>query len=48
MQYLSTKVMGQTTKALWFDSSRDIRFFSLQNIQTGSGTSDQAPIQWVP
>jgi len=40
--------LGQTTKALQSDSNRDIRFFSLQNIQTGSGASNQAPIQWVP
>jgi len=32
------------TTALWFDSSADIQFFSLQNIQIGSGASDQAPI----
>jgi len=40
--------MGQTTKALLFDSIRDFQFFSLQNIQTGSGASNQAPIHWVP
>jgi len=40
--------MEQMTKALRFDSSRDIQFFSLQNIQNSSVAFNQAPIQWVP